>query len=401
PFLTDDEDGWLALTDAPQLVEKGNSETRKFYEKLINEMFNMNQDKYPEDFYSALMDLRDFVLGRDSLRFDLVIQYLYFTAGNDNELKKTEKAYSLASAIILSTAAKRKEVTLGQSNEFITNDENGYDSSQRQHISLNKDGKDTMNFIGLNHINGIIKWDGKDALSNYYNTKVLGSTTNRIEPCSFYTLLHECVHVLYYIKPDLSVIDMTQPNRCAGCLLKSQLNVEDLNPNSKDKDYAKKLAVLNEYRYFRKQVINLYFKKLNYDMAIKVENYFRVNLRKLDNSSENIFVRTSIGHLGTIINQEHIEGYYKKDCFKQWWDKKKGTYPSFFMDINEKLYTLTDDILQALDIMYISAITNNNGSKNGKIHRIVFTNGIEGLKKYNYWKDKYEGLKYKNIWKLE
>ncbi len=175
-----------------------------------------------------------------------------------------------------------------------------------------------------------------------------------------------------------------------------------MNPNKNEDNFVEKQAALNEYHYFRKQVTNLYFKKINYDMAIKVENYFRVNLRKLDNSSENIFARTSIGHLGLISDKKNIEAYYnKKTCFRDWWDKKKGTYPSYFLDINEKLYTLTDDILQALDNIYISAITNNTVSKNGKIHRIVFTNGIEGLKKYNYWKDKYEGLKYKNIWKLE
>ena len=407
PFLTDDEDGWLALTSAPQLVKKGNSDARKFYEKLINEMFDLNKEKYPKDFNLALKDLRDFVLGRDSLRFDLVVQYLYFTAGDNSELKKTAKAYALASAIILSTANKltaNEKLKLEGKNEFVTNDENGYDSKttpKSQYISLRENGKDEMNFIALNNISGIKKWDGKGTLSDYYE-KI--ETSNISEPCSFYTLLHECVHALYYTKPDISVIDNTtnKPYSCAGCLLNSDLNVKTLNPNKNEDNYLEKLAALNEYHYFRKQVTNLYFKKINYDMAIKVENYFRVNLRKLDNSSENIFVRTSIGHLGLISDQKNIEAYYnKKTCFRNWWDKKKGTYPSYFLDINEKLYTLTDDILQALDNIYISAITNNTVPKNGKIHRIVFTNGIEGLKKYNYWKDKYEGLKYKNIWKLE
>ena len=255
-------------------------------------------------------------------------------------------------------------------------------------------------------ISGIKKWDGKGTLSDYYE-KI--ETSDISEPCSFYTLLHECVHALYYTKPDISVIDNTtnKPYSCAGCRLNSDLNVKTLNPNKNEDNFVEKQAALNEYHYFRKQVTNLYFKKINYDMAIKVENYFRVNLRKLDNSSGNIFIRTSIGHLGLISDQKHIEGYYnKKDttCFRDRWNnemkKKKGTspsneikntYPSYFLDIDTELYSLTKDFVDKLSI-FGNAIRNKGKWTIGDSTKIA-----------NYWKEKYEQIanKYKNIYDLE
>ena len=393
PFLTDDEDGWISLTSAPQLVEKGNSPERVFYEKLINEMFDLNKEKYPEDFYSALMDLRNFVLGKEYLKFDFVIQYLYFTAGENIEFKKAARDYALASAIILTTANNYK-LQWGEKNEFFTGDE--YDETkapQKKYIILKKEGQDTMNFIALNKISGIKKWDAKGTLSDYYKKIIEDNniSENISEPCSFYTLLHECVHALYYNKPNISLINntMSTPNTCAGCLPMTDLGVITMKP---DQTNVKARAALNEYHHFRREVTKLYSKKLNYDMAIKVENYFRVNLRKLDNNSE-IYVRTSINHLGTIEAQEYIEGYYnEKTCFKKWWDKKKGAYPSYFMDINENLYLLTDDFVKGKLGPFGKEIRSN---KKGDISK--------SDRDSKYWREKYEQIngKFKNIYDLK
>ncbi|MBO5628981.1 MAG: hypothetical protein J5965_07855, partial [Aeriscardovia sp.] len=288
----------------------------------------------------------------------------------------------------------------GPKNEFCTNDENGYDSKttpQSQHISLKKVGEDTMNFIELNNISGIKKWDGKDALSNYYSTNVLKDTINISEPCSFYTLLHECIHVLYYEKPLLEELKtgQSQSENCAGCFANANFGVTNMNPNQTDYVMKAKLA---EYNKFKREVANLYFKKLNHDMAIKVENYFRVNLRKLDNSSGKIFVRTSIGHLGTIDDQESIDKHYKKDCFKDWWDKKKGTYPSYFMDIDSTLYELPSDILN-----HLAKVSKN--SKESIYGQAILgkANITDDTKNPPYWKEKYNGTieKYKDIYNLE
>ena len=409
PFLTDDEDGWLALTNAPQLVKKGNSETRKFYEKLINEMFDMNQDKYKDlpngnEFNSELDTLRKFVLGEGPyMRFDWIVQYLYHLADTNTILKKAARDYGLAVAIIVTAANKNLQVKLGDKTEYNQKDNTLY---------LNNKSEEKMNFITIDKINSVQNPDTNSVGKEKWEmlNKIQDMTNTFAESCNFYTLLHECIHILYYEKiPDHYYNDSQSPARFCGCSeyrFKKVIKLDD--SHSIGGEGAGGIAQFRDMAYFR-------HKRKNYDAAIKVENYFRVNLGGQDK------VRTCFGHHGTIDDQEIADLCYTStsediNCYKTWCDapygigteqknEKKPTYKQveYFMPITHEIYKLPTNLEGKIAGLYRNSLKGIK-KKNSKETKEKFTAPQLNGKTKSLFESHYKSVEnqdYKHILNLE
>ena len=403
PFLTDDEDGWLALTNAPQLVKKGNSPERVFYEKLINEMFNMNKAKYAslpngEEFNNELETLRKFVLGEgDSyMRFDWIVQYLYLLADSNTVLKRAARDYGLAASIIISAAhvlyiktkADKKEGKV----ELTT--ESKY-TPYENILSLNNQGTETINLISIDEISSVVNPDPNSTGKEKWKMlkKIKTQTKDIPEYCSFYTLLHECIHILYY-KKDNSIIDnlyktkyeSSSPSKICGCSL--------LANDTKDSIITFKDSSQISYKEF-KTIAKFRLYRDNYDASIKVENYFRVNL------GGEKYIRTCFGHHGEISDQVDADKCFTdRQCYHDWcinYDNKNGLKQvEFFMPVTNELYELPNKLGNYIEKLYWK-------SMDGSIYKTPFC-APEEKKKQDVFNSYYKLLKNKttkNILKLE
>jgi len=382
PFLTDDEDGWLHYYNLPQLVAPNAGSLRKFYERLINEMFDLNKEKYAKlpngnEFNSELDTLRKFVLGEaEYLQFDWIVQYLYHLADTCTILKKAARDYALASTIIL-TAAYR----LGEDRVKLTSN-SAYDFKTNS-LELNNVTEEKMNFISIDRIKdvqnpspesiGEEKWK---ALNNIQQNM----TKDISEHCNFYTLLHECVHILYHKGPKGSsrIKYETNPkNNTCGCKLKGPYEMT-------------KGEIVDSISFC--DMANFRLVRHNYDATIKTENYFRVNL-----GGENK-VRTSFSHHGEIKNQKLADlVYLYMDCYKQWCNPYKYKQVEYFMPITHDIYKLTSDFMEKIDNNHLQSL-NGTASKRKFIEPQNNERMKESFKKHY---KSVENQKYKNILKLE
>ncbi|MCR5567650.1 MAG: hypothetical protein K6G31_00070 [Paludibacteraceae bacterium] len=393
PFLTDDEDGWINRYNFPQLVDTKNSTLREFYEKLINEMFDMNKKRYAsltngDKFNSELDTLKEIFLGKNkNLAIDYEIQYLYYLAGDNITLKRAVRDYSLALSVILSAANidyydQKKKLKVA----FCNCNHTGYDFSENT-LNLGNQGVDTINVIkitDLGNINnpnpeslGLTKW-------NQLNTIKTRSTFDTTEFCNCFTLLHECIHILYYKKIDKENFSYPKTNVVCNCSILT-LNNND-NGTRLDTNHVIKGPDFIDMANFR-------LRRNNYDATIKTENYFRVNI------GDKKAVRTSFIHHGTITNQENADLCFQNlNCYRDWCNENDFKQVEFFMPLNNAIYELPTEFYGLLEsgyLLILRGIKTQNGNEKQK-----FPDMFKKAEELEHFKEM-KGKKFKNILNLE